>query len=341
MVFKTLVFTGGGTRCLVLAELLFLLERGGHLVEAHDYYGTSAGALLAAIYALCRDASRTKTILWELDFSSFRNVDVSNLLNFMNTWAMDDGVALQTSIDRLLELAVVGGSTLLLRDVPSLHICVADLTLRTTLVLSAANYPLMRVGEAVRVSMSLPIFIKPFHAPNGHIWVDGGVRANFPWFLVPEAARDTALGLCFARKEFESPRNLSEYILSMIHFDESKKIQVPYESKNIICSAAPPFPAWFLRLRAADYDLVVSLAASAYADWLTRLTTVRPVYLTRPPESCGTPPPSAPQNTPVPSSPRHHTVESSDIPQVSLGPSRDSSPHLSPRKSQISRRWSF
>jgi predicted patatin/cPLA2 family phospholipase len=347
MVYKTLVFSGGGTRCLVLAELLVLLEHGGHLHSVEKLYGTSAGALLAALYTLSRSASHAKKILWDLDFSSFRNVEVSNLLNFMNTWAMDDGTALQTSINKLLDYAVTDGSVLLLRDVPSLHICVADLTVRQTIVLSAANYPLMRVGEAIRVSMTLPIFIKPFVSPEGHIWVDGGVRANFPWFVVPETERDSALGLCFMKTEFESPRNLSEYILSMIHFDESKKTKVPYGSKQIICASTPPFPAWFLRLRPTDYELVITLARAAYDDWIARLTggtgltNVTPVCLMHPPGNCGTPLPSAPPHTPLPVSPVHHTVEPLDIPRVSQEPSRDSSPHSPPRKLQIVRRWSF
>lgn len=341
MVYRTLVFSGGGTRCLVLAEILFLLERDGHLKDAVNFYGTSAGALLAAIYALCRSASRAKTILWELDFSSFRNIDVYNLLNFMNTWAMDDGVALQTSIDNLLESAVAGGSSLLLRDVPSLHICVADLTERKTLVLSGTNYPNMRIGEAVCVSMTLPIFIKPFISPEGHLWVDGGVRANFPWFQVPSALRSEALGLCFKHNAFESPRNLSEYILSMIHFDENKKISVPYGSKNIICAATPPFPAWFLRLRESDYELVTQIARAAYEDWATRLTSARQDDSTHPQENCGILQPSVLLHTSSPTSLLRYTVPPLDIPRVSPAPSRDSFPHLPPRKSQIARRWSF
>lgn len=345
MVYRTLIFSGGGTRCLVLAELLFLLEHDGHLKDVNTYYGTSAGALLAALYTLSRSALRTKTILWKLDFSTFRNVEVSTLLNFMNTWAMDDGIALQTGINKLLDFIITGGSSLLLRDAPGLHICVADLTTRQTLVLSAANYPDLRIGEAVRASMSLPIFIKPYRAPNGNIWVDGGVRANFPWFQVPESVRNTALGLCFANTEFTSPRNLSEYILSMIHFEESKKTHMFYNSCNIISAATPPFPAWFLQLRESDYKLVGELARTAYDDWCARLTAAtpseQPVCLKHPQENYESLPQSVPQNTPLPSFPVRHTVELSDTPPVSLGPSRDSSPHLLPRKLPISRRWSF
>ena len=61
------------------------------------------GALLASLYALTRSAVRVRTLLWELDFSTFRNVDVGVLLNFYNTWGMDDGSAMIRALETLLD----------------------------------------------------------------------------------------------------------------------------------------------------------------------------------------------------------------------------------------------
>jgi hypothetical protein len=349
---KTLVFSGGGTRCLVLSEVLFLLEKEGCLRDVLKFWGTSAGALLAALYALTRSAAQVKTILWDLDFSSFRNVDVYVMMNIMNTWAIDDGVALQTKIEELLEKALAGGSSLRLRDLPELNICVADLSVRETLILNAGTYPDLRIAEAVRASMTLPIFLAPYRAPNGHIWVDGGVRANFPWFQVPEAERSEALGLCFTRTDFEEPRNFSEFILSMIHFDGAKKSNIPYTSNNVLCVPTPPFPAWFLRLREADYVLVCELARIGYDGWRERVAAAEgkapsasvPRHAAdseHPQGTSGSPRPSALLCTPQSSFPAHHTAEPSDIPRVSQLPSQDSSRHSPPHKPQISRRWSL
>jgi predicted acylesterase/phospholipase RssA len=361
---ETLVFCGGGTRCLVFAELLVLLEKGGQLGSVRDVYGTSAGSLIAALYAVTHSAVRVKSLLWELDFSSLRNVDVGVLFGILQTWGMDNGGALIAGIERLL-LAAGGpsGPALALRDLPGLHIVVADITLRETCVLSAANFPDLRVAEAVRASMTFPIFFTPYRAPNGHLWVDGGVRANFPWNLLTAKDQRRALGFAFLRPVSEIPRNLSEYMLSMIHFDESKKRTEILSTPNILTVPTPPFPAWFLRLHTSDYELLSSLAHSAYTEWVARraeisrisggsgatdsrvvttsLTNVRPAGLACPPGTNGSPPLSDLPCTRPPFSLPHHTAESSDSPPACPASSRGSSPHPPPRRSPISRRWSF
>jgi hypothetical protein len=336
----TLVFSGGGTRCLVLAEMLFLVEKHSFLRSVRDVWGTSAGALIAGLYAITHSAERVKTLLWELDFTQFRNVDVNLLLNINNSWSIDDGSHLLRKIEELFELCVPHGSSFRLRDFPGLHIVVADLSVRETIVLDSKTFPDLKITEAVRASMTLPIFLKPFVGPNGHIWVDGGVRANFPWFLLPEEDRKTALGFCFHKDSYEAPRNFSEYILSLIHFDEAKKSKVPFNTRNIIYSPTPPFPAWFLRLREEDYRLISELAHMAYTSWHERVSTHEDVEA-HPLETSGSPPPSVLPCTPPLVSPAHHTIESSGIPQVCPKPSQDSSPRLLLRTPPISRRWSF
>jgi predicted acylesterase/phospholipase RssA len=371
-----LVLSGGGTRCLVYGELLLLLENGGHLAHIERVWSTSAGALVGMLYLLCRSAARVKSLLWDLDFASFRNVNVSNLFNIMNTWAIDDGAAMLAGIERCMEAALPGSSTMLLRDLPGLHTIVADLTRGVTVAVSATNYPNLRVAEAVRASMSLPIIIRPYTSPEGHIWVDGGLRANFPWALVPEELRGTVLGLKFNRGERTSPRNFSDFIHSMVHFDEPKKELPAMYSRNILEIPTPPFPAWFLRPRAEDYELVTALARTSYDAWFSKqstpadlaaaegkaasvpkhaadsggaehpaviasLTNVRLGDSGHPPRTSESQTPPAPPCTRPPFSPPHCTAESSGIPRACPAPSQDSSPRSPPLVAPPSRRWSL
>lgn len=334
-----LALSGGGTRCLVFGELLVLLEKNGYLTNVKNIWGTSAGALIGALYLLCRSAERVKALLWGLDFVSLRNVDVSNLLNIMNTWAMDNGAAMLNGIERLMEAASPGSSSKSLRDYPGLHTVIADLTLGITVVVSAENFPDLRVAEAVRASMTLPIFIRPYISPQGHIWVDGGVRANFPWLQVPAGLRDSVLGFKFSRGERVVPRNFSEFIHSMVHFDEPKKDYG--RGINILEIPTPPYPAWFLRLRPEDYELITELARTSYDAWIAGNESKPSASLVHPQETSGIQIPSAPLCTHPPSSLQHCTAESSGIPQAYPVPSQDSSPRSQPRMQRISRRWSM
>jgi NTE family protein len=334
-----LVFTGGGTRCLVFVSALEELAAAGRLVNVREYWGTSAGAMLAALLCLSdKDVGRVKAALWAADYMKFRDVDVANVFGIFEKWGLDDGASLVGELERLLEHARTGGSRMVMRDVPGLHVVVSDLHAHETVVCSAANYPDLRIVDAIRASMSLPIFFRPFVCPsNGHLWVDGAVRANFPWAVLPDdAARRESLGFAFEKTWEAGPRTFQEYIFSMVHFDEPKKIQAYKRdwSQQILWFPTPPFPAWFMRFTADDYKLVETIGRQGYAAWM-RITAERSQ------ETSGIPTLSAPPHTPLPVSPADRTTESSGTPQACPEPSRGSSPPQSPRKQPTFRRWSF
>jgi predicted acylesterase/phospholipase RssA len=278
---KRLVFAGGGTRCLVFLQSLVHLESHGVLRHVNEYWGTSAGSLIASLYALSKSASTLQRLMKSVDYTKFRDIDIGNLVNINSTWGLDDGKSLTTQIELLFEAIEVGAKSKCMRDVEGLHIVVSDLNDRESLVLHAGNYPNLRIVEAVRASMSLPIFLKPYiYKENGHYWVDGGVRHNFPWDLLPnDASRDEALGFAFS-KFGGTLRTFNEYMFSMVHFDEPKKLK-EFEKKwkhNILWHAIPPFPAWFANLRADDYALIDAIGHNVAEEWMRNDKTMLPIF---------------------------------------------------------------
>lgn len=335
-----LVFAGGGTRCLIYMQALVELERAGRLGRVGEYWGTSAGALLASLLAIGRSPTRVKDVLWGADFTKFRDIDVTNLLGIMNTWGLDDGARLTGEIERLFEVLETGSSMRRLCDISGLHIVVSDLTLHETVVCNAVSYPTLRIVDVVRASMTLPLFFRPFRSPiDGHIFVDGAVRAHFPWDVLPsDEARRDALGFSFQKSWIGGPKSFTEYIFSMIHFDEPKKIasQKRMWGAHILWFPSPPFPAWYVRFSDADFRMVDAMSTRTYEEWLTRAGD-----LEYPPKTSESLPPSVRPCTPPQTCPERHTAERSGNPQASLERPQDSFPHLSPRTSQGCRRWSL
>jgi predicted acylesterase/phospholipase RssA len=261
----------------VFLQSLIDLESHGTLRNVNEYWGTSAGSLLASLYALTKSATTVKRLMKSVDYSKFRNIDISNLVNINSTWGLDDGKSLIGQLELLFETIETGAKSKCMRDVEGLHIVVTDLNNRESLVLHGGNYPDLRIVEAVRASMSLPVFFKPYiHKLSGHYWVDGGVRHNFPWDLLPnDAARDEALGFAFS-KFGGSLRTFNEYMFSMVHFDEPKKLQQFRKiwKHNILWHTTPPFPAWFTNLRDDDYALIDSIGQSVTQEWIKRDKTM-------------------------------------------------------------------
>jgi len=334
---KRLVFCGGGTRCLVYLQALVILEQKQKLIHVNEYWGTSAGALVAALLALSKSAVKTKSLMMEADYLKFRNFDIANLLAMTTTWGLDDGHALMAQLHSLVEAVDPGSSKKTLADIPLLNIVVSDLTSHETIICNSNTYPTLPLVDALRASMSLPLFFKPYvHEPSGHLWVDGAVRANFPWSLLPsDAARNEALGFSFEKSWMGGPRTFSEYIFSMIHFDEPHKIKA-YKSrfpKNILWFPTPPYPAWFCTLKPDDFSLVESMGTTTAEQWLTSDSLCPPKtneILTR----------SSPPGIPVLISPLHCTTETSGTPTPSPAPFLDSSLPQLHYKQSSSRRWS-
>ncbi len=335
---KRIVFAGGGTRCLIFLPALKKLEIQNRLQTVEEWWGTSAGALLASLMAITKSVDRVESIMKTTDFQQFRDVNLMNMMQITSAWGFDDGIALTKGVEQMLETAQEGMSKKTLGDVKSLHIVVADLTKHKSIVCSAKNYPTLRIADAIRASMSLPMFYRPFRSPiDNAIWVDGGLKENFPWGLLPsDVARNESLGFSFERTWMGGPKTFSEYMFSMLHFDEPNKIVSLKQSwkHNIIWFPSPPFPAWYVKLQEDDFKMLDQMGSVAFEEWLSKENCSG--ICQNQPESERDP------HIPLPVIPEDHTNGMSDSQKYS---SPSEPPFSHPRQhmtSQLpSRRWSL
>lgn len=343
---KRLIFSGGGTRCLVFLPTLKRLETAGRFQDVGEWWGTSAGALLAALMGITRSASRVHDIMWQTSYEKFRDISLINMMNFTSAWGLDDGHSMVSEIERILELAHEGASKWTLADVSGVHIVVADLNIYETVVCSNATFPTLRIVDAVRASMSLPVMYRPFQCPvNGHIWVDGGLRAAFPWECLPsQQARRDSLGFAFEKSWLLGPHTFTEYIFSMLHFEDPKQItRWKKEWNNILWFPPPPFPAWYVRLQEDDRTLLEALSTSATEQWLRKEKEAEKEteFILESSETPQTQMLSEARCTPLPSYPERHIGGMLDThlpyPAASQAPSQDSQSHTLPWR----RRWSL
>lgn len=292
---KRLVFCGGGTRCIAFVEALVELEAVGVLQDVKEYWGTSAGAFVAILMAIGVSPARIKPIVESTDFREFRDMDITNILNIANTWGLDSGRSLIAVISRVIELLTPGSSAYTLKDVPSLHIVVSDVTNRKILVLNSATHPDLNIVQAVRASMGLPLFYCPYkHPESGNLWIDGALRANFAWNLLPtDADRRESLGFCFSKtlpkdpltnNGLEGPHTFVEYMFSMVHFDEPAKQTIWKRDwpHNILWFPTPPFPAWYMKLVQEDFDLLWASGREVARAWISMKDFVSETVETHP-----------------------------------------------------------
>lgn len=196
-----LVFEGGGVKGIGLAGAYLCLTE--HDYEPRCVAGTSAGAIMASLVAAGYGGRELQEIVLDkLDFSKFADgtfLDhfgpAGDIGQFFKTRGMHSGNYFLGWISELLAAKHVRTFAQLRNEGEpdpkrqyKLQVIASDLSARSMLVLpnDAPQLGLepdeLEVAEAVRMSMSIPIFFEPVMTA-GHQIVDGGLLSNFPIWL--------------------------------------------------------------------------------------------------------------------------------------------------------------
>lgn len=196
--FRNLVFEGGGVKGIAYLGALEVLEEKGILGAISRVGGTSAGAITALLVGLGYTRAEIDTQVRALDFKKL----------------LDDSFGMVRDTDRLLKefgwykgdyfrdwagkriAAKTGNSESTFGDVAArkgnkgfrdLYFMGTNLSTGYSEVFSAEHTPRMCIADAVRISMSIPLFFAAKRSMRGDVYVDGGVLDNYPVKLFDRA----------------------------------------------------------------------------------------------------------------------------------------------------------
>jgi len=160
------IFAGGGTR---LPTHLGVLKALAELdIDFDDIVGVSGGSIIASLYAsgLTHDAIRE--IALNTNYNQFREF---SLLKLIRHGGLSSGDIFERWVDKNLQ-----GKTF--SDLEkNLHIVATDVTKGKPVVFDKENTPNMKVSQAVRFSMSIPLVFS-FKKFGKRIMVDGSILAE-------------------------------------------------------------------------------------------------------------------------------------------------------------------
>ncbi|MDQ4128258.1 MAG: patatin-like phospholipase family protein [Actinomycetota bacterium] len=219
-----LVFEGGGVKGIALVGAFSVLEERGY--EPQNMAGASAGAIVAALIAAGYGAGELKEIVAGLDYDQFKDealedrFPMGKTLSILKDLGIYEGKAFEEWMRGLLEARDVRtfGDLVRREDVDlkyryKLQVIASDVTERRLLVLPRDAPKLgiedpddIDVAQAVRMSMSIPIFFEPVRFTNRrtdeeHLIVDGGMLSNFPvWLFDAEEPQWPTIGMKLVQK---------------------------------------------------------------------------------------------------------------------------------------------
>ena len=200
---KNLVFEGAGIRGIAYCGAIKVLEEKNLLQNIERVGGTSAGAITALLLSLDYKADEISELI---NSTSFKKFNDGNFLIFggihrlKRNYGWYRGRRVENWLDKVIE-AKTGNAEITFKELnekgyKDLFITGTSLDQQKLFVFSNETFPQMKIKDAVRISMSIPLYFEAIFMtesgniithPKGkeryHVMVDGGLIANFPIHL--------------------------------------------------------------------------------------------------------------------------------------------------------------
>jgi NTE family protein len=199
--YKNLVFKGGGVRGIAYIGALEVLAQRGILTRIQRVAGTSAGAITAAIVSLNLSLEETIAVANSLDYTKVPMVRkegemewVPGVIEGANRMVRNFGWFSSDYFYGWMKNVIAeycnGNGMATFADFKAsgfkdLYIVVSNITRRNAQVMSYENTPNIAVADAVRMSMSIPLYFEALRFNglafgNGDLYADGGLFDNYP-----------------------------------------------------------------------------------------------------------------------------------------------------------------
>jgi NTE family protein len=198
--FKNLALQGGGVWGITYAGAIDELERQGVLQHIQRVAGTSAGSIVALLVALRYTGAEIRKVLEALDYARFLDggkIDQvarqygyykSNFANeLFRGWVQE-----KLGSEKATFTDLTGAGCL------DLRVYATNLNTRQIFEFSQHKTPNVALADAVRASMSIPLFFTAVEIER-RIYVDGGAVFDYPIMGFGKDEIENTLGLAFAQ----------------------------------------------------------------------------------------------------------------------------------------------
>ena len=189
--FRNFIFEGGGVKGIAYVGAMEELEKRNILGSIIRVGGTSAGAINATLVALGYSNNETREILQDLDFNNFMDDswgvvrDTDRLIqefgwykgDFFRNWI---GQIIRAKTDNSESTFADLEAMKQKKGFRSPYFMGTNLSTRFSEIFSFEHTPRLCVADAVRRSMSIPLFFAARRSSRGDVYVDGGVLDNYP-----------------------------------------------------------------------------------------------------------------------------------------------------------------
>nr|QBK87260.1 MAG: patatin-like phospholipase [Marseillevirus LCMAC201] len=208
---ENVCFKGGGMKGNAFVGVDRALTELGVWPQIKRFVGSSAGAIFAGAAACRIPYAEMVNIIENTDFSQFKDSEwgiAGEGVRLIEQLGIYEGKYFYDWYGGMLK-KFVGDEEITLQGVyerfgTEIILTTTDLTKKKLVYLDRVDYPNMELRDAVRRSMSLPLFFVPVKETDEdgltHVFIDGGCTNNFAldycdrFYETPEEAFDKTIG---------------------------------------------------------------------------------------------------------------------------------------------------
>lgn len=225
--FRNLIFEGGGVKGIAYVGALRELEKRQILQNIDRIGGTSAGAINAVLLSTGHTLKETSDILFSLNFRNFLDDSwgvVRDTKRLITDFGWYKGDFFRTWIGNLIH-DKTGNANATFNDfknqgLTDLYLVGTNISTGFSEVFSVEHTPRVPVADAVRISMSLPLFFKAIRNTRQDVYVDGGLLKNYPIKV-------------FDRVKYIDPSDVKKHALERVYYDRDNKSKPAASSRYV------------------------------------------------------------------------------------------------------------
>ncbi|MDF2571244.1 MAG: Patatin [Sporomusa sp.] len=189
--FRNLVFEGGGVKGIAYVGALHVLEDKDILKNIRRVGGTSAGSIVALLVGLNYSLEEIEAILKDLDFKEFLDDSwgvLRDITRLVTNYGWYKGDSFRNWLNQIIATKT-GNPRATFKDIADadaskgfkeMYFISTNLSTRESEVFSNKKTETMSLADAVRISMSIPLFFEAIKQSNNNVYVDGAVIENYP-----------------------------------------------------------------------------------------------------------------------------------------------------------------
>lgn len=208
-VIKNLVFEGAGIRGIAYCGAIIELESANKMQHIENVGGTSAGAIVALTVSLGYSGKEIQDIVSKTNFKRFndgRYMFAGGVYRTNKYFGWYRGYQFENWLEKIIAYKT-GNADITFEELDkkgfkNLYVTGTCLNKQQLVVFSHETYPAMKIKDAVRISMSIPLYYEavfinkegqvinhPRQKEDLDVMVDGGFIANFPVFIFDSLTR--------------------------------------------------------------------------------------------------------------------------------------------------------